>query len=142
MTLKSLRNPPIDITLSPPGYTSILDLKEQVSTKESIPVDKIRILFHKKPVGDSKSLQDVAGDEEQLDFSVMVIGGVASIIRAVEAEEVVPATVQGPSGAELLAGTAFWEDLNGYLIQRLKSEEEGKKVFAIFKAAWEQSDHV
>src|SRR5271155_4950581 len=81
ISLKSIRNPPLDIILkSQSPLTSILDLKTEVSSQSSIPVDKIRILLKKKPVGDAKILKDLVGEEEtSVEFSVMVIGGAASV---------------------------------------------------------------
>jgi ubiquitin-like protein 4 len=137
ITLKSLRNPPLDIVLkSQSPLTSILDLKTEVSNQASIPLDKIRILYKKKPVGDAKILKDlVADDETSVEFSVMVMGGAASVKK----DEGVAATAQGPSGAEVLRTNEFWEDLKGFLTQRLKDQGEGESVFGLFREAWETS---
>jgi hypothetical protein len=57
--------------------TSIYDLKSQYATQSSLPAAKIKILYKKKPVTDSKTVaevigQDVTGDVE---FGVMIMGG-------------------------------------------------------------------
>ncbi|RDW88094.1 hypothetical protein BP6252_00126 [Coleophoma cylindrospora] len=140
VSVKSLRNPPLDITLSSQTpNTSILDLKTAVSEKTGISVDKIRVLHKKKPVGDSKVLKDVVGEEDSsVEFSVMVIGGAAAMNREVEMEGTSPAPVaQGESGAEVLSTDEFWADLKGFLTQRLRDEKTAESTFGVFKNAWE-----
>jgi hypothetical protein len=137
VSLKSLRNPPLDITLkAQPLNTSILNLKDEIKAQASIPVNKVRILYKKKPVPDSKVLKDLAGEEDSsIEFSVMVLGGAAAIRK--DDEEIIPFVAQGESGAEVLVKDEFWTDLKGFLIQRIRDEEQGEKVFGVFKSAWE-----
>ncbi|KAI9814022.1 MAG: hypothetical protein M1827_003486 [Pycnora praestabilis] len=170
VSIKSLRNPPLDISLpSQPISTSIQELKVAVAGKAGIEgqVDKIRLLWKKKPVGDMKTLAEVLGDEgeKEVEFSVMIMGGgaaasipaagstsgtgaetpeVESIPAAASAqkgmmdEPMVDAPVaHGPSGEALLKTEEFWDDLKGYLMQRLKDEGEGEKVLGVFRKAWE-----
>lgn len=135
VTLKSLRNPPLDIVLkSQPPLTSILDLKTEVSSRASLPVEKIRILHKKKPVGDAKVLKDLVGKgDASIEFSVMIIGGAVSVKEESDTAPV----AQGPSGAELLRTEEFWEDLKAFLIQRLKDQGEGERVHETFRKAWD-----
>ncbi|KAM3078078.1 hypothetical protein ACMFMG_002619 [Clarireedia jacksonii] len=139
VTLKSLRNPPLDVELSALSpNTSILNIKESLSEKEGIAVDKLKLLYKKKPVGDAKVLKEVIGEEDtEAEFSVMVMGGAASVKKP-ETSEKAP-VAQGPSGTEVLAGGEFWDDLKGYLVQRLRNEEQGHKVYGIFRKAWEEA---
>ncbi|KAF7916631.1 uncharacterized protein EAE98_010640 [Botrytis deweyae] len=142
VSLKSSRNPPLDVTLSALSpNTSILNLKESLSEKEGIPVEKLRVLYNKKPVGDAKVLKDVIGEEEtKVEFSIMVMGGAASVRKAeTPGNEVEAPVAQGPSGLETLAGEEFWGDLKGFLVQRLRDEEQGNKLYEVFKKAWESS---
>jgi hypothetical protein len=57
--------------------TSVYDLKSQYSTSTSIPASKIKILYKKKPVTDSKLVSEVIGADagSDVEFSVMVMGG-------------------------------------------------------------------
>jgi len=140
VTLRSLRNPPLDITLkSLPPNTSILDLKSSITTQTSIPTDKIRILHNKKPIPDSKVLKDLAmAGEQKVEFSVMVIGG-AAVIKKGE-EEYIPdvgKVAQGPSGVEVLGQEEFWADLRSFLMQRLRDEAEGERLSSVFRRAWD-----
>ncbi|KAF2163527.1 hypothetical protein M409DRAFT_68448 [Zasmidium cellare ATCC 36951] len=44
------------------------------------------------------------------------------------------------SGAgELLKGEEFWDDLKGFLSQRLRDEKEGEKLVGVFRQAWKGS---
>lgn len=82
-------------------------------------------------------MKDLAGDDEttsKLEFSVMVIGGAASL-KPKDGEEVEPKVATGPHGAEVVKTEEFWSDLNGYLTQRLKDEHAASKYTAIFKKA-------
>jgi hypothetical protein len=123
----------LDITLtSLPASTSILDLKQTINSRTSIPVNKLRVLHKKKPVPDSRVLKEVAGEGEQkLEFGVMVVGGAAAV-RGGE-EEVLPPVASVEEGM----GDEFWTDLKGFLVQRLKSQEVGEKAVGVFKKAWE-----
>ncbi len=92
MSLKSIRNPPLDVTLPAQALsTSILSLKTSLSSQTPIPVAKIKLLHNKKPVPDSKILKDLASDgDSKVEFSVMVIGGAASLKAGKGPEEVEP----------------------------------------------------
>jgi hypothetical protein len=124
----------LDIILkSQSPLTSVLDLKKEVSIQASVPMDKIKVLHKKKPVGDPKVLKDLVGDEDtSVEFSVMIMGGAASAKK----DEDIPSAAQEPSGAHLLETEEFWMDLKGFLTQRLKDQVEGERVFGVFKNAW------
>jgi ubiquitin-like protein 4 len=134
--VKSLRNPPLDIKLSSqPLGTSILDIKTAVSSQARIPVEKLKVLHNKKPVADSKVLKDLVGDDETtVDLSVMVLGGAAAV-RPEDSSK--PATAQGVSGAEVLNTEAFWDDLRGFLLQRIRNEQEAEALHQTFRKAWQ-----
>lgn len=135
VTLKSLRNPPLDIKLtSQPLNTSILDIKSQVMAQTRIPVEKMKVLHNKKPVPESKVLKDILGESDMaVEFSVMVIGGAAAIPPEEKAEAAVPEA----SGASALETDQFWSDLKGFLSQRLKDESEAERLSSLFKDSWQ-----
>ncbi|MCJ1397954.1 hypothetical protein MMC11_001150 [Xylographa trunciseda] len=153
VSLKSLRNPPLDISLSNrPLTTSVLELKQAVAEHIGARgTDKIRLLYKKKPCADSKTIKDVIGDEvpKDVEFSVMVMGGVAP------AEEAAPGAesglgsagdgdtkmedapvAQGPKGVAVLETEQFWEDLDAFLIQRIGEKEVASGALALFSKAW------
>jgi len=68
----------------------------------------------------------------------MVIGGAASLKAAEEEKE--PKIVGNADGVtgegkSVLATDEFWSDLKGFLVQRLKDEKEGEKVWGVFRDA-------
>jgi len=68
----------------------------------------------------------------------MVIGGAASLKAAEEEKE--PKIDGGADGVtgegkSVLATDEFWRDLKGFLVQRLKDEREGDRVWGVFKEA-------
>ncbi|KAL5049472.1 hypothetical protein BDW71DRAFT_161328 [Aspergillus fruticulosus] len=175
ITLKSARNPVLEITLPnvPLTTTTLSDLKDAVrerileSTTEAdnkVPLEKIKILFKKKPVtGTGKTVAEVVSDtgEEELltggkgvEFGVMVMGGARvvedqGLAQGWEPEKVLGAAsgigettakaAVGPSGETLLESGTFWDDLQGYLAQRLKDEDVARNLRGIFKEAWAAS---
>lgn len=137
VSLKSLRNPPLDIKLtSQPLDTSVLELKNSVYGQTRIPVEKIKVLHNKRPIQDSKILKEVIGETDTaVEFSIMVIGGAA----AIPPEETVAAKTEEPTGAAAVDTDAFWSDLNGFLQQRLKDEPQAKELSSLFRSSWEAS---
>ncbi|CRK26684.1 hypothetical protein BN1708_014644 [Verticillium longisporum] len=139
VVLKSLRNPPIDVKLtSQPLNTSVLDLKARVAETARVPADKLRLLHRKKPVPDSKILKDLAGDDETtVEFAIMVIGGAAAVQQQQPADGETGVGVAGEAtGAAALETEAFWTDLKGFLMQRLKDEAEAEKLATSWHADW------
>ncbi|SPQ27466.1 071d7b63-31ef-400d-b7f1-7df008c90d85 [Thermothielavioides terrestris] len=60
VTLRSPRNPPLEVSLPPqPPTTSLGEIKELFAARTGLPVDKVKLLFGKKPVGDSKALGEL-----------------------------------------------------------------------------------
>ncbi|KAJ5318173.1 hypothetical protein PENANT_c052G01823 [Penicillium antarcticum] len=157
--IKSARNPALEFTISnaPISTTSIQDLRDAVQARVTdaqngqVPLDKIKILYKRKPVtGTGKTLAEVLADEpavlaggKAVEIGVMIIGGAQVIDSAVaqpaveeKRDESPPKAAVGPSGEEVLKTDAFWDDLQGYLEQRLKDEEEAKRLRLLFKDAW------
>ncbi|CAI4212499.1 unnamed protein product [Parascedosporium putredinis] len=124
---------PIDLALPDlPLSTSVLDLKHALEAQAGVPADKARILHRKKPVPDSKILKDLvdAADDD------------ADADTTLELAVMAPAPVPGPDGtnagaAAVVASPQFWEDLRGFLIQRVKDEKTGEELATLFKKSWE-----
>jgi len=150
--LRSLRNPPLDMICSDQSMsTSIHDLKQTVAEQAAISAEKIRLLYKKKPCADSKTLKGLLAEGEvDVEFSVMVMGGSASSTAAGGAVEENGSTeeasegpaAQGPSGEALLKTEEFWEDLKGFLMQRLKDQKMSEQLSGVFKRAWSERDQM
>ncbi|KAF2637884.1 hypothetical protein P280DRAFT_406367 [Massarina eburnea CBS 473.64] len=179
ITLKPMKptHPTVPLPDIVPTKTSIYDLKTSYSASTSLPASKIKILYKKKPVADSKTVAEVIGADagSEVEFGVMVMGGAvaggtpvasppavapseaekglagpASGETEVEAEAEAEAgagagagpAAQGPSGKEVVAGDEFWEDLKGFVLQRIRDEKEGERLVGLFKEAWEKDKEV
>lgn len=150
ISLKSLRNPPLDITLPAlPLSTSVLDIKAAVQAQTRIPIDKMKLLLNKRPVTDSKVLKELLANESDktIDFSVMVIGGAAAIPpeqkpadEAMETDAPVSTAQADAATVEAeLESAAFWADLSGFLQQRLKAQAKAEELSTLFRSSWQAS---
>ncbi|KAJ4302615.1 hypothetical protein N0V90_001504 [Kalmusia sp. IMI 367209] len=157
ITLKPMKSsqPTITHPTTTPTTTSVYDLKTAYAAQTQIPATKIKILYKKKPVADTKTVAEVVGSDvgSEVEFSVMVLGGAVAGQSPVQsppaaapseiekglgsATGTVPAA-QGPSGKEVVAEEAFWEDLKGFVVQRIRDEKEGERLVGVFKSAWEK----
>ena len=81
VTLKPMKptTPTIPLSSIDPSKTSVYDLKQQYATQASLQPAKIKILYKKKPVTDSKTLLEVIGTDagSEVEFGVMVMAGAA-----------------------------------------------------------------
>lgn len=153
--IRSLRNPPLDLTLSslPLATTSALDVKLAVAAETGIPVEKIKLLLNKKPVPDTRSLREMVASSPGegkggLELGVMVMGGWSGVIGKVGGGAAVEkgaaggggggtaAVAQGLSGREVLETEAFWGGLKGFLEQRIRDEAVAGDVAERFRRAW------
>lgn len=152
ITLRSLRNPPLDLRLENQALdTSIHALKERVMSELGLSgTESVKVLYKKRPCADSKTLKDVIGDEvtDQVEFSVMVVEGM-SVVEKKEEDVVIGGQVaetaqgrdevgvaQGKSGKDVLDTKEFWNDLKGFLVQRLRDEGTAGEVWEMFRGTW------
>jgi hypothetical protein len=151
--------PTIPLSNIDPTKTSVYDLKSQYATQASIPATKIKILYKKKPVTDSKTIAEVIGPDagSEAEFGVMVMGGATATSTAGTPVASPPAVApseaekglggdadsapvaQGPSGKEVVATDEFWADLKNFVMQRTRDETEAEWLAGIFKKAWESN---
>jgi ubiquitin-like protein 4 len=141
ITMKSLRNPPLDITLpNSPLSTSILSLKKAISEKYGIPTEKIRILLKKKPCPDLKSIKDLVPEGEgEVEFSIMVIGGMTTVTSEHGSSPAAKPTDRG-ANEDVLLESEFWDDLKGFLSRRLKDEAGAERIYEVFRKAWDRQN--
>lgn len=137
-----------------------MSLKSEVSKAvHAKGTEGIKVLYNKKPCADSKTIKDVLGSDEpgpeEVEFSIMIMGGAANAAAGTEekggeeetkeaaegegdklAVDTPVSTAQGPSGDEVLESEEFWDDLKGFLSQRLKDEGKAKEVVETFRQGW------
>lgn len=154
--LKSARNPSLEFTIAnaPLSTTSVEDLKDSVRDRVvdgsggQVAVEKIKILYKRKPVT-GKSVAEVLADEPEMlgggkdvELGVMIIGG-AKVLEAKSAEgekkgeDVLDSATT--TGKAILETEEFWNDLQSYLVQKLKDGEQATKLMGLFKDAWSAS---
>ncbi|KAJ4379119.1 hypothetical protein N0V86_005162 [Didymella sp. IMI 355093] len=166
ITLKPMKpsTPTLPLSGIDASKTSVYDLKSQYASATSISASKIKILYKKKPVTDSKLVSEIIGADAGADveFGVMVMGGAAAATPS-ESPAASPAAAApsesdkglagvdagantgaaggaaavGPSGKEVVATEEFWGDLKNFVLQRIKDEQEGERLVGVFKTAWE-----
>ncbi|EFW98776.1 hypothetical protein CMQ_4628 [Grosmannia clavigera kw1407] len=167
VSVKSLhRSPPLDLQLGalPLATTSLLDLRQQLATKTHVPIAKLKLLFGKKPVADTKVLKDLIGPAASasattLELGLMVVGGAATVAAATqEAEEetktaapppaaapppvAVAAAAPPPSGQAVVESEAFWSDLRAFLVARINDDKLADELFSSFLRAWDERPSV
>lgn len=157
--LKSGRNPALEFTIpnAPLSTTSVEDLKDAVRGRvadaqdNKVPLEKIKILYKRKPVT-GKTISELLADEpemlaggKEVEVGVMIMGGAKVVDEATGSGETgnqataAPKPAVGPSGEDVLETDAFWDDLQGFLMQRVKDVDEAQKLRALFKNAWSSS---
>ncbi|KAF2208763.1 hypothetical protein CERZMDRAFT_48744 [Cercospora zeae-maydis SCOH1-5] len=121
--------------------TTIFEIKSQYAAKISIPQDKIKVLLNKKPAADLKTLKDLGVDND-VELSIMIMGGSGATPRAQSPAVSSPSAFAPPpkeadanSTAGILQTEEFWTDLQGFLSQRLRDEQEGGRLATVFREA-------
>ncbi|KAL8987649.1 MAG: hypothetical protein Q9169_008674 [Polycauliona sp. 2 TL-2023] len=158
ITLRSLKNPPLNLSLPAQQLTtSIHALKQRIAQEiNRDSTEGIKILYQRKPCSDAKTVAEVVGDEGkekgEVEFGVMVVGGVA--VAATGADKGSAAggedvkmedgkgedapVAQGQSGEEVLGSAEFWDDLKGWLMQRVRDEGKAEEAWSLFKRGWDE----
>ena len=135
---------------------SIFDLKQQLGRQTGYAPDKLKILWHKKPVGDTKTVAEVVGDavaQGKVEMNVMYIGtptltpdpkGGATTAESGQSQEESKAenmdvdetpVAQGSSGRAVLETEVFWKDLQGFVEQRLRDANVAEKVVGVWRGS-------
>ncbi|KAB8342782.1 hypothetical protein FH972_022380 [Carpinus fangiana] len=151
VTLKPLRGAPTTLPPVSASTASIYDLKALCGKQTGYAPDKIKILWERRPVADSKTLGEVLGDAAQgkteVELGVMFVGqptatpgvagsGSGSEAPAADAAKDETPVAQGQSGADVLKTPQFWRDLEGWMLQRVRDEAVGKDAVEVWKKAW------
>ncbi|KAK4133002.1 hypothetical protein BT67DRAFT_435262 [Trichocladium antarcticum] len=131
-----------------PGHNT---LKEAVAADTGLALGRIKLLFGKRPVADSKVLRDLVGASgsgggEEVEVGVMILGGAGALAAARKAaaaaeeeEQEGSVVAQGLCGVGVLETEEFWEDLEGFLQQRVRDVAVAGEACGLFKGAWRGS---
>lgn len=163
ITLKPLRaaatGPNVVTVRDQTPNSSIYDVKAACAAQAGYAPDKVKILWERKPVADSKTVKEVVGDAArdgaELEMNVMFMGQPTQKSE-VAGEEAAPAAepqeadrresvyedapiAQGAHGEAVLETEEFWDDLQGFVLQRLRDEEATTKVVRGFRESWKMT---
>jgi hypothetical protein len=130
IALKSIRNPKFSVALEDIQTSdSILMVKERLLGDPDGPladmnyhVSNIKFLVGGKVISDSRSLEDVAGEEPLVSFTVL-------LTQPSDEPEIAP-----PSN-NLEINENLWADIKGVIVKRL-GESQGEKVYTRLKSSW------
>lgn len=156
ITLKPLRGPSITITNQTPD-SSIYELKSACASQAGYLPEKVKVLWERKPVSDSKTVKEVVGDVAvqgaQVEMGVMFMGQPGEKVGESVKEEAKAAPSPPPQeeedvwheapvapgqehGKAVLDTKEFWDDLHGFVLQRIKDEEVTKELVDGFRRSW------
>ncbi|PGG98909.1 hypothetical protein GX51_06556 [Blastomyces parvus] len=168
--LKSARNPTLHVTLDNCAIssTTIKELREAVQERVQtaghehnpgrVPLDKIKILWKKKPV-QGQTVADILGSDstalsggKEIELGVMILGGATLAPVTPKAEEkplskesseTFPAqhlAENHPSTAQdVLSTDEFWDDLESFVMSKVKDAAQASQIKSTFRGAWTSS---
>ncbi|KKZ65424.1 hypothetical protein EMCG_08758 [[Emmonsia] crescens] len=168
--LKSARNPVLHVTLDNCAIssTAVKELKEAVQERvqttdlenkpASVPLDKIKILWKKKPVQGQTIAEILASDStilsggKEIEFGVMIIGRATLAPVTPKGEENHPLNgrsetlpAQGSvenhprTAQDVLLTEEFWDDLEAFVKTKVKDAAQSSQIKSIFRKAWTSS---
>lgn len=141
--------------------TSVQDIRDAVRPRvidahgDPISPEKIKILYKRKPVaGTEKTLAEVLADEptilaggKEVEIGIMILGGAQAVEPTATQPDMSGKSVEsptkafvGPSSGEELHTVRFWNDLQGFLAQRLKDGDEANRLRSLFEDAWKSKE--
>lgn len=91
---------------------------------------------HAPPILDPQMATTPGSEKAPLQAEATAMEGVEKTTAAAS-EPVQPGE---PRGVAVLETGEFWDDLQGFLEQRLRSSEEAEKVRGVFERAWRSAD--
>lgn len=159
--MRKTTDSPAPVHLAVQAKTSIYDLKSRLGVQTGYLPDKLKILWERKPITDSKTLSEVVGKEDgEVEMAVMYSGAPAAVpqpdvqaplgtdaskdrtadISSADKMEVDETPVaQGQSGKNVLETDQFWSDLQDFVVQRVRDQVVGKEAVSLWKQAWASS---
>lgn len=145
--------------------SSIYDVKAACAAQAGYAPEKVKILWERKPVADTKTVREVVGEKlaategEVIEMGVMYMGaptvtpvgqgtkgqaGAGSEAKEAGGEGTESAVkeapvAQGKHGEAVLESKEFWDDLQGFVLQRLRDEDVTANVMRGFRESWRAS---
>jgi len=127
----SLKAPRIDVTLTAGPSQTFHALKTRLAEQANLNPLALRLLIKNKAVNDSKSVQEVFGQTEAAQVTVMVMKNVAST-----SSTSATSSSSQVEGGKTTDNDAFWEGIRQVVMDRYKGAEDKQQVFATFQKAY------
>jgi len=165
ITLKPLRasatGPNTVVVKDQTPESSIYDVKAACAAQAGYATEKVKILWERKPVSDSKTVKEVVGEDAtpgaEVEMGVMFMGqptqapsgGSAEPSAAPTAEEQGPdrrasvyedaSSAQAGHGEAVLETKEFWDELQSFVSQKLHNDSLTTNVMQGFRQSWHPS---
>jgi len=163
ITLKPLRasatGPNAVVVKDQTPDSSIYDVKAACAAQSGYTTEKVKILWERKPVSDSKTVKEVIGEAAapgaEVEMGVMFMGQPTQAPTGGSAESsAVPvseeperresvyedaSSAQAGHGEAVLESKEFWDELQGFVSQKLHNESLTTNVMQGFRQSWHPS---
>ena|SRR5271170_5004987 len=135
----SLKPPKIDATLCAPPSQTFLVLKTRLAEETKLNPLAIRFLLKNKAISDSKSIQEVFGQVEEAQITVMVMKNVAASTPSTggsAASAAASGSAEGESEKMVVEMDEFWEGIREVIKEKFKGSQDEDEVFDSFKRGY------
>ena len=132
ITFTSLKSTGVNITLTAPPSQTFHALKARVSEETGISPLALRLLIKNKAINDSKSVQEVFGETQEGQVTVMVMKNVSSTASS-------KASAAQDEGEKMVVeNEGFWEAIREVVLQKYSGTGDKEEVLVALKKGYEQ----
>jgi len=129
----SLKPPKINVTLRAPPSQTFHSLKTRLAEETKLNTLALRFLLKNKAIGDSKSVQEVFGQAEEGQITVMVMKNISTTTTSMSAS-----SSSQESGKMVIENDGFWEGIRQVVMDKYNGAEDREAVFAALKKGYEE----
>jgi len=134
ITFTSIKPPKINTTLVAPRSQTFHALKSRLAEEIGLNAASLRFLLKNKAIGDSKSVQEIFGQEEEAQVTVMVMKSVGS--TSTSAASATSAVSQ--EGVKMqIDDDTFWEEIKKVVMEKYPGEASKEEVYAALRKGYE-----
>lgn len=130
ITFTSLKPPKINTTLVAPRSHTFHQLKSRLAEETNLNPASIRFLLKNKAIGDSKSIQEVFGQDEEAQITVMVMKSPSTSTSASSASNQNTDKMQ-------IDNDGFWEEIKKVVMEKYPGQANKEDVYAALRKGYE-----
>lgn len=131
ITFTSLKSAGVNVTLTAPPSQTFHALKTRVSESTGINPLALRFLIKNKAINDSKSVQEVFGETQEGQVTVMVMKNVSATTNSKSS------TSQDAGDKMVVENEEFWEGIRDVVLQKYSGTGDKKEVLAALKKGYQ-----